>query len=92
MPDNKNKLLEYPRDLVGYNGSYPDPKWPRRLRVAVQFVLNYEEGAENCILHGDKGSETFLSEIIGAAVLKMHAICLWNQFMSMVLERVFGVF
>ena len=66
MPGNKKKLREYPRDLVGYNGSYPDPKWPGKAQVAIQFVLNYEEGAENCILHGDQRSETFLSEIIGA--------------------------
>ena len=70
MVGNKNKLPEYPRDLVGYNGSYPNPKWPEKAKVAIQFVLNYEEGAENCILHGDKQSETFLSEIIGAAAFE----------------------
>ncbi|POF64070.1 chitin deacetylase [Novacetimonas maltaceti] len=56
----------YPRDLVGYAGSPPDPKWPGGARIAVQFVINYEEGAENSILHGDRGSEAFLSEMIGA--------------------------
>tara|TARA_B100000989_G_scaffold297312_1_gene282768 strand:- start:1980 stop:2513 length:534 start_codon:yes stop_codon:yes gene_type:complete len=66
MPENKNKLREYPRDLVGYNGVYLDHKWPERAKVAIQFVLNYEEGAKNCILHGDQQSETFLSEIIVA--------------------------
>ena len=56
----------YPRDLRGYGRNPPDPKWPDDARVAVQFVINYEEGAENCILHGDPASESFLSEIVGA--------------------------
>jgi putative urate catabolism protein len=56
----------YPRDLVGYGRTPPDPQWPGGARIAVQFVLNYEEGAENSILHGDPASEAFLSEIIGA--------------------------
>jgi OHCU decarboxylase len=57
----------YPRDLVGYGRTPPDAKWPNGARVAVQFVINYEEGGENCILHGDAASEAFLSEIVGAA-------------------------
>ena len=57
----------YPRDMIGYGAAPPDPKWPGNARIAVQFVLNYEEGGENCILHGDDASESFLSEIIGAA-------------------------
>jgi len=56
----------YPRDMVGYGRTPPDPKWPNGARVAVQFVINYEEGGENCILHGDAASEAFLSEIVGA--------------------------
>jgi putative urate catabolism protein len=56
----------YPRDLVGYGRTPPDPKWQNQARLALQFVINYEEGGENCILHGDLASETFLSEIIGA--------------------------
>ena len=56
----------YPRDLVGYGAQPPHPDWPNDARVAVQFVLNYEEGGENCILHGDAASEAFLSEIVGA--------------------------
>ncbi|PHQ70397.1 MAG: allantoinase PuuE [Sneathiella sp.] len=59
----------YPRDLIGYGANPPDPKWPGGARLAVQFVLNYEEGGENCILHGDDASEAFLSEIIGAQPL-----------------------
>lgn len=58
---------DYPRDLVGYGRNPPHANWPGQARVAVQFVLNYEEGGENCVLHGDPGSEQFLSEIIGAA-------------------------
>lgn len=56
----------YPRDLIGYADQVPQANWPGGARIAVQFVLNYEEGGENCILHGDAASETFLSEIIGA--------------------------
>jgi putative urate catabolism protein len=56
----------YPRDLQGYGARIPDPKWPGGARLAVQFVINYEEGAENCVLHGDAASEAFLSEIVGA--------------------------
>ena len=56
----------YPRDMIGYGRNPPDPKWPDGALVAVQFVVNYEEGGENNILHGDAGSEAFLSEIVGA--------------------------
>ncbi|MCC2615732.1 allantoinase PuuE [Aestuariibacter halophilus] len=56
----------YPRDLVGYGKTPPHPQWPGKARIAVQFVINYEEGGENCVLHGDPSSEVFLSEIIGA--------------------------
>ncbi|MBM3367974.1 MAG: allantoinase, partial [Betaproteobacteria bacterium] len=56
----------YPRDLVGYGGRPPKVKWPGGARVALQFVLNYEEGGENAILHGDPASEAFLSEIVAA--------------------------
>lgn len=57
----------YPRDLIGYGRTPPHAEWPGAARIAVQFVLNYEEGGENCVLHGDKTSEQFLSEIVGAA-------------------------
>jgi len=56
----------YPRDMIGYGPHPPDPCWPGGARIAVQFVLNYEEGAESNVLHGDAASETFLSEISGA--------------------------
>jgi len=56
----------YPRDLVGYGQRPPPAQWPAGARIAVQFVVNYEEGAENCVLHGDPASEAFLSEIVGA--------------------------
>lgn len=55
------------RDLVGYGATPPDPQWPNGARIAVQFVVNYEEGAENCVLNGDQRSEAFLSEMVGAA-------------------------
>jgi putative urate catabolism protein len=57
---------DYPRDLSGYGEQPPDPRWPGGARIAVQFVINYEEGAENCVLHGDAASEAFLSDIVGA--------------------------
>ena len=62
--------------MVGYKNNPPNPKWPNGARLAVQFVLNYEEGGENNTLHGDPHSETFLSEIIGAEAFS-------NRHMSM---------
>jgi putative urate catabolism protein len=59
----------YPRDLIGYGRNPPQANWPGGARIAVQFVLNYEEGGENCILHGDAASEAFLSEIVAAQPL-----------------------
>jgi len=59
-------VSDYPRDMVGYGASPPHAQWPGNARIALQFVLNYEEGGENNVLHGDAGSEQFLSEIIGA--------------------------
>ena len=63
MTDND---AAYPRDLIGYANKPPHPRWPGDSKLAVQFVLNYEEGGENSVLHGDRTSEIFLSEIIGA--------------------------
>ena len=57
----------YPRDLKGYGRHPPHANWPDQAKIAVQFVVNYEEGGENCVLHGDEASEKFLSEIVGAA-------------------------
>jgi allantoinase len=66
MVGDMNNIATYPRDLVGYGRVPPHAQWPGQARIAVQFVLNYEEGAENCVLDGDAGSETALSEIVGA--------------------------
>jgi len=60
----------YPRDMVGHGRTPPDPQWPGGARIAVQVVINYEEGGENCVLHGDAASEAFLSEIVGAQPLQ----------------------
>jgi OHCU decarboxylase len=60
-------MTRYPRDLAGHGATPPDPRWPGGARIAVQVVLNYEEGGESCVLHGDAASEAFLSEIVGAA-------------------------
>ena len=63
-------MTEYPRDLCGYGQQPPAADWPGGARTAVQFVINYEEGAENCVLHGDSAAEAFLSEIVGAAAVE----------------------
>jgi len=60
-------VIRYPRDLTGYGATPPDANWPKGAKIAVSLVLNYEEGGENNILHGDAGSEAFLSDIAGAA-------------------------
>ena len=60
---------DYPRDMVGYGRHPPDPKWPGSARLAVQFVVNYEEGGENAVLHGDPHSESYLTEVVGTAAL-----------------------
>jgi peptidoglycan/xylan/chitin deacetylase (PgdA/CDA1 family) len=65
-----DKLSQYSsRDLVGYASNPSNPSWPRGAKVALNFVLNYEEGGENCLLHGDGESEKLLSEIVGAGAL-----------------------
>ncbi|MDE3120689.1 MAG: allantoinase PuuE [Paracoccaceae bacterium] len=61
-------MNRYPRNMQGYGQHAPDARWPGGAKVAVQIVLNYEEGGENCILHGDAASEAFLSDIAGAAM------------------------
>ena len=61
---------KYPRDLIGYGSKNLNVKWPNNAKIALQFVLNYEEGGENCVLNGDDHSEIFLSEIIGAQAVK----------------------
>jgi len=58
--------VHYPRNMIGYGRNLPDPRWPGDARIAVQFVINYEEGGESCILDGDPASESLLSEIVGA--------------------------
>ena len=63
-------VKKYPRDMIGYGSKKIKVVWPNKAKLALQIVLNYEEGAENCVLHGDKHSETFLSEIIGAQPVK----------------------
>lgn len=71
---SSTKNNKYPRDMVGYGAKKLKVKWPNNARIALQIVLNYEEGAENCVLHGDKYSEVFLSEIIGAQPVKARHI------------------
>ena len=60
-------MTRYPRNMIGYGPRVPDAKWPNGAKIAISLVLNFEEGGENNILHGDAGSEAFLSEIVGAA-------------------------
>jgi allantoinase len=70
QPTDQQPRDHYPRDLIGYGRNPPHAQWPGKAKIAVQFVLNYEEGGENSVLHGDKASEQFLSEIIGAAAFE----------------------
>ena len=70
MRQETNVKSIYPRDLIGYGRKPPHARWPDGARIALQFVLNHEEGAENSVLHGDATSETFLSEIIGAQAFR----------------------
>ncbi len=70
----------YPRDLRGYGRHPPHARWPGGARIALQFVLNHEEGGENCVLDGDAASETFLSEIIGAAAFPMRHMSMESLF------------
>lgn len=62
--------MSYPRDLIGYGPNPPHPHWPGEARIALSFVLNYEEGGERCVLHGDAESEAFLSEMVAAQPLR----------------------
>jgi putative urate catabolism protein len=66
MPGPRKKSSAYPRDLAGYGATPPQARWPGGARIALQFVLNYEEGSENSVLHGDAASESFLSEMVAA--------------------------
>ena len=66
-PPVYDTTLDYPRDLIGYGRQTPHPRWPGGARIALQFVLNYEEGGENAVLHGDPASEQFLSEMFSPA-------------------------
>ncbi|HXI66737.1 MAG TPA: allantoinase, partial [Steroidobacteraceae bacterium] len=70
----------YARDLVGYGRSPPHARWPGGARIALQFVLNHEEGSENCVLDGDAHAETFLSEIIGASPFPMRHMSMESLF------------
>jgi len=70
----------YPRDLIGHGRVPPHARWPGGARIAVQFVLNYEEGAENCVLHGDAASETFLSEIVGAQAFEARHLSMESMY------------
>jgi allantoinase len=71
---------DYPRDLTGYGRRPPHPHWPNEARIALQFVLNYEEGSENCVLHGDAASETFLSEIVGAQAFEARHLSMESMY------------
>ena len=94
-----DSMEHYPRDMIGYGPQPPKAAWPGNARIALQFVLNYEEGGESNVLHGDSGSEQFLSEIIGAAAyparhLSMESIYeygsragVWRLLREMALQR-----
>src|SRR5260370_27870934 len=65
-PREEAMTTPYPRDMIGYGAEPPHARWPGEARIALQFVINYEEGAENSILHGDPAAEAFLSEWVRA--------------------------
>ncbi|MFT7596075.1 MAG: OHCU decarboxylase [Paracoccaceae bacterium] len=65
--NSRDSMNRYPRDMIGHGATPPDAAWPNGAKIAVQIVMNYEEGGENCLLHGDTASEAFLSEIVGGA-------------------------
>ena len=71
---------DYPRDLIGHGRNPPHARWPGGARIALQFVLNYEEGAENCVLHGDPSSETFLSEMVGAPAFERRHLSMESMY------------
>ena len=62
------------RDMMGYSDKPPSPRWPNGAKVALNFVINYEEGSEKCILHGDNESESLLSEIVGAEPIRKYIV------------------
>ena len=62
-------MTPYPRDLIGYGPDPPDPRWPGGARLALQIVMNYEEGGERSVLHGDAHAEAFLGEVVGTEAL-----------------------
>ncbi len=70
MKDTETNNNSYPRDMIGYGQHAKNPRWPDNAKIAVQFVLNYEEGGENNVLHNDEASESFLSEIVAAKAYK----------------------
>ena len=73
----------YPRDLIGYGANTPHPQWPNGARLALQIVLNYEEGAESSVLHGDAASETFCPRLSALRPLPAYATRAWNPSMNM---------
>ena len=73
----------YSRNLIGYHGQPPEVKWPNNAKVAVQFVLNYEEGGEKHIEHGDEGSEQFYPRLLALQVTQPN-ICRWTLCTNMV--------
>ena len=80
MTQKSTSDSQYPRDMIGYGKSPPHPRWPGNARIALQIVLNYEEGSESSVLHGDRASETFLSEIINAPAFAMRHMSMESLF------------
>ena len=80
MTQKSTSDSQYPRDMIGYGKSPPHPRWPGNARIALQIVLNYDEGSESSVLHGDRASETFLSEIINAPAFAMRHMSMESLF------------
>ena len=85
-------MNRYPRDMIGYGAQPPFADWPNNAKIAVQFVLNYEEGGENCILHGDGQSEAFYLKLLALIHGLINATGIWNPSMNMALRQGSGDF
>ena len=84
-------MTSYPRDLVGYADQPPDPRWPSGARLALNFVVNYEEGGERSVLHGDKVAETRLTDLLMPAHSRARAILIWSRLTNTAVVSASGV-
>ena len=82
----------YPRDLIGYNGQPPQPSWPNQARIALSFVLNYEEGGERCVYTEIRSLKPFYLKLLVCSLILGCVTAAWNHYMSMEAGLAYGVF